>query len=99
MTVVNRCVPGEAIAWCDPNRLEQVLINLIGNALDAMADAPRKVPTLERCAHDAAGPTGSRRSASTSLDNGCGFGDEACGAAVRAVLHHQAAAARVWASA
>lgn len=26
-------------AWCDPNRLEQVLVNLIGNALDAMADS------------------------------------------------------------
>jgi len=29
---------GGAQAWCDPNRLEQVLLNLIGNALDAMEE-------------------------------------------------------------
>ena len=45
--IVNRCVPGQVGAWCDPNRLEQVLTNLIGNAIDAMADAPLKVLTLE----------------------------------------------------
>ncbi|MBV0881901.1 sensor histidine kinase [Noviherbaspirillum sp. L7-7A] len=29
-------VPEELEAWCDANRLEQVLVNLAGNALDAM---------------------------------------------------------------
>ena len=29
------------MALCDANRLEQVLVNLIGNALDAMAGQPR----------------------------------------------------------
>lgn len=44
--VDNRCPVGRWWAWCDPNRLEQVLINLIGNALDAMRDAPNKRLTL-----------------------------------------------------
>ncbi|MCY1536637.1 Sensor histidine kinase TodS [compost metagenome] len=38
----NRCEPRRWIAWCDANRLEQVLVNLVGNALDAMRDAPHK---------------------------------------------------------
>ncbi|NMG68620.1 sensor histidine kinase [Azoarcus communis SWub3 = DSM 12120] len=33
----NRVAAETAIAWCDPIRLEQVLVNLIGNAADAMA--------------------------------------------------------------
>ena len=32
--------PNSWIAWCDQNRLQQVLVNLIGNAIDAMADEP-----------------------------------------------------------
>jgi C4-dicarboxylate-specific signal transduction histidine kinase len=54
VTVHNRCEPGQVIAWCDPNRLEQVLINLIGNAMDAMREAEVKELTLEATS-DAAG--------------------------------------------
>ncbi|WP_374503399.1 ATP-binding protein [Zoogloea sp.] len=32
--------PADLQAWCDANRLEQVLVNLCGNALDAMAGQP-----------------------------------------------------------
>lgn len=38
----NRCLPGQWTVWCDGNRLEQVLINLMGNALDAMRESPFK---------------------------------------------------------
>lgn len=66
----NHCEPGAVLAWCDPNRLEQVLINLIGNALDAMQDAPLQVLTL-RAGLD---PDGRVRICVT--DSGSGF-DEA----------------------
>jgi two-component system C4-dicarboxylate transport sensor histidine kinase DctB len=38
--VIHPGQPGEVQAWCDANRLQQVLVNLIGNALDAMAEQP-----------------------------------------------------------
>jgi two-component system C4-dicarboxylate transport sensor histidine kinase DctB len=44
--VLNHCEPGLFSAWCDANRLEQVLINLIANALDAMRESPHKVLRL-----------------------------------------------------
>jgi C4-dicarboxylate-specific signal transduction histidine kinase len=44
--VRNECTVGAFTAWCDANRLEQVLINLIANALDAMKVAEPRVLTL-----------------------------------------------------
>ena len=38
ITVDRQIEPNLWIAWCDQNRLQQVLVNLIGNALDAMAE-------------------------------------------------------------
>lgn len=46
VTLVNDCQEGLAQAWCEPNRLEQVIVNLIGNALDAMRGQPRRVLRL-----------------------------------------------------
>jgi two-component system C4-dicarboxylate transport sensor histidine kinase DctB len=41
--VVERPTTGSPwIAWCDRNRLQQVLVNLISNALDAMADSAER---------------------------------------------------------
>lgn len=51
ITVDNACVAGEAIAWCDQNRLEQVLINLIGNAIDAMRGQPRRELSIHAVRH------------------------------------------------
>lgn len=44
--VDNQCAPGAWTVWCDANRLEQVLVNLIGNALDAMRESDPRVLTL-----------------------------------------------------
>ncbi|WP_235839918.1 ATP-binding protein [Derxia lacustris] len=43
--VLNRVPKGECFAWADQNRMEQVLVNLIANAADAMHEvaAPRIV--------------------------------------------------------
>jgi two-component system C4-dicarboxylate transport sensor histidine kinase DctB len=40
--VDNQCPVGQWTLWCDANRLEQVLVNLVANALDALRDAPYK---------------------------------------------------------
>jgi two-component system C4-dicarboxylate transport sensor histidine kinase DctB len=71
----NTTQPGQAIAWCDPNRLEQVLVNLIGNALDAMAgQASRR---LRLAAHlSAATSAGPAQIVIDVHDSGSGMSDE-----------------------
>ncbi|HNF61816.1 MAG TPA: ATP-binding protein [Rhodocyclaceae bacterium] len=73
VTVINRCEAGRDIAWCDQNRLEQVLINLIRNAADAMADAPVRELLIE------AGPDDAGGLALRIADSGCGLPDPAAG--------------------
>lgn len=58
---------GPLQAWCNRNRLEQVLVNLIGNAVDAMQAAPLRRLAI-RARQDEAG-----RIALTVADSGSGL--------------------------
>ena len=71
VTVNREFGPKSAIAWCDQNRLQQVLVNLIGNALDAMAGQPVRQLGFTVTARDGGGI------ALAVSDSGEGFSDEA----------------------
>lgn len=65
--VHNRCPASLWRVWCEPVRLEQVLVNLIGNAIDAMAGQSTRELILE------AGPAASGRLAIRVQDTGPGL--------------------------
>lgn len=71
VTVERKFEPNSWIAWCDQNRLQQVLVNLIGNAIDAMAEVP------ERRLSFSAEHTESGQVALAVCDSGVGFTDKA----------------------
>ncbi len=71
VVVENRCRPSECISWCDQNRLQQVLVNLIGNAADAMHEQHER-----RLEIDAARGDDGRIRLSVA-DTGCGLPGEA----------------------
>ena len=52
VTVHDATADSSLTAWCDPNRLEQVLINLIGNGLDAMREQPQRALWIDAAAQD-----------------------------------------------
>lgn len=73
--VDNRCGLDQVFAWCDANRLEQVLINLVGNAIDAMANAPVRRLTLRAALQHDGG--GAARICIDVFDTGSGLSEQA----------------------
>jgi C4-dicarboxylate-specific signal transduction histidine kinase len=67
VAVDNRCKAGVLFAWCEPIRLEQVFVNLIGNGIDALEGADERKLVIE------AGLNGSGRAVILVADTGPGI--------------------------
>ena len=78
-------VPAGLLVRAEANRLEQVLVNLFGNAIDAMQNEQERRLRVQAKALD-----GGRRVLVRVQDSGPGVGDGRPSASLRALLHHQA---------
>jgi len=75
------CPAAPIMVWCDPVQLEQILLNLILNAREAIPDVGRvlvkvrlcEVPTPDESGHS---PVTSRYASLCIEDDGCGMTDE-----------------------